>query len=101
MTVLMLLRVKADARRLEEIARTDPDRLLSISRRGESRGVTRHRFFATDDEVFVVDEWPTAEAFQQFMADSPEIQALMADAGATEAPSITFARKLDLGDDIG
>jgi heme-degrading monooxygenase HmoA len=101
MTVLMILRVKADPARLEKIARGDSSPLLTLRDRGQSRGATRHRFFATEDEVIVVDEWPSEEAFRQFLADSPEIPQLIAHAGATALPDITFARQLELGDDIG
>jgi hypothetical protein len=101
MTVLMLLRVKADPSKLEELAKDESSPLPTLAERGRSRGVQRHRFFATEGEVLVVDEWPSEEAFQQFMAESPEIQQLIADSGGTSAPDITFARKLDLGDDIG
>jgi quinol monooxygenase YgiN len=101
MTVLMLLRIKADAGKLEAAAAEDSSTLLMLRDRGKERGVLRHHIFATADEVIVVDEWPSQEAFQQFMADSPEIQDLFASAGATGEPDITFARKLELGDDIG
>jgi quinol monooxygenase YgiN len=101
MTVLMLLRIKADAAKLEAAKPEISSTLRTLAERGKERGVLRHRFFATDDEVLVVDEWPSQEAFQQFMAESPEIQDMFAVAGATGEPDFTFARKVDLGDEIG
>jgi quinol monooxygenase YgiN len=101
MTVLILLRIKADGGKLEAAAAEDSSTLLAITERGKERGVLRHRTFATGDELVVVDEWPSEEAFQQFMADSPDIPELFASAGAVGQPDITVARKLDLGDDVG
>jgi hypothetical protein len=49
----------------------------------------------------VVDEWPSAESFQQFYAaEEAAIGPLMAELGAGQ-PEITFWRKLETGDDVG
>jgi hypothetical protein len=64
-------------------------------------GATYYRFYATDDEILVIDEWPDEQTFQEFFDSTPEIPRVMAEAGVTEAPEITFFRRLDLGDEIG
>ena len=43
---------------------------------------------------------PTKISFQAFFADRPEIQDVMAAAGATAPPEITFWTKLDTGDEV-
>ena len=49
----------------------------------------------------MVDEWQTAEAFQQFFGAHPEIQEMRAQVGVTTQPEVTFWRKLDTNDDVG
>ena len=101
MSVLMTLRIKGDATKLEQMVADNPDALSAISQRGKEYGVTYHRFYATADEVMVVDVWPDAESFQRFFAASPEIGDVMQQAGVTTEPEITFWRKLETNDDIG
>jgi heme-degrading monooxygenase HmoA len=101
MSVLMTLRGKGEPAKLEQMVADNPEALSAISKRGEEYGVTYHRFYATDDEVMVVDVWPDAESFQRFFAASPEIGDVMKAAGVTSEPEITFWRKLETNDDIG
>ena len=101
MTVLMLLRVKGDATKVEESGRKDPAMMKTIIDRAQANGLIRHRFFGTADEIIVVDEWPDEASFQRFFDASPEIQQLMADAGVTSPPEITFAKELDVDDAFG
>jgi heme-degrading monooxygenase HmoA len=100
MSVLMTLRVKADASKLEQMVADNPDAMSVISERGKEYGVTYHRFYATDDEVIVVDVWPDAESFQRFYEASPEIGDVMQQAGVTTEPEIRFWRELDLNDAV-
>ena len=46
----------------------------------------------------MTDEWETPEGFQRFFESSPEIPKLMADAGVTSEPEITFWHELDTAD---
>ena len=75
--------------------------LTEISDRAKGYGLIRHRFFGTDEEIILVDEWPSAEDSQRFFHDSPQIQEMMGSVGVTTEPTITFARQLETGDDIG
>lgn len=101
MSVLMLLRAQGNAKGLEGFAATNPDIVQKIAARAKEHGVLRHRFFGTESELFVVDEWPSAEDFQRFYESSPEIPEMMSKAGITGEPSITFANYIDAGDEIG
>ncbi len=103
MSVIMTLRINGDAKRLEEIAAQNPDRLKSISEQARSHGVIAHRFYASDDgQIMVIDEWPDAGSFQTFFGEaSDQIQPLMQDAGVTSEPEITIWQKLETGDDVG
>jgi hypothetical protein len=100
MAILMTLEVPADSDKLVQYSKDNPDALLKILERAKTHGVISHKFFASGGDVLVVDEWPDENSFQAFFADSPEIQDVMAAAGATAPPEITFWTKLDTGDEV-
>ena len=97
MSVLMTLRVSADAKAIEA---TPPEVLQTVIDRAKSLGATQHHFYGSDKEVLVVDEWPDEASFQKFFDSSPEVKDMMDRAG-TGQPEITFWHHLDVDDDIG
>jgi hypothetical protein len=103
MSVIMTMRLKGDARRVEEIAAQDPKRMRSISDAAKEHGLIAHRFYGSEDgTVLVVDEWPDPESFQGFFeAQRPSIEPLMEEAGVSGEPEITFWRKLETNDEVG
>ena len=98
MSVLMTLRVSGDPK---EVEATDPDVLKTIIARAKEHGVISHHFYGSDKEILVVDEWPDEQTFQKFFDSQPDIPKIMAAAGVTTHPEITFYRELELGDAIG
>ncbi|WP_020523918.1 hypothetical protein [Catelliglobosispora koreensis] len=100
MSVIMMLRVKADADELEKYASTHAEQLRRIADEGKSRGAIHHYFAAADGEVVVIDEWPTEEAFQSFFDSQKEIPEVMKGAGAKSQPEIKFYRKLSTPDEF-
>ena len=101
MSVLVVLRMVADATKLEALAEKDPTAFPAVAERAKQYGVISHRFYASDTEVMVVDEWETADGFQSFFDSSPEIAGFMDEAGVTGPPEVTVWRRLNLGDEIG
>ena len=97
MSVLMTMRVSADAKAIEQ---TSPEVLKSVVDRAKSLGATQHHFYGTDKEVLVIDEWPDEQTFQHFFESTPEVKEIMDRAGAGE-PQISFWHHLDVDDDIG
>jgi len=98
MSVLMTLRVSGNPKGVEAF---DPAILKTVADRAVEHGVLRHRFYGTDDEVLVVDEWPDEASFRAFFDASPEIKDLMSEAGVTSEPTVEFWRELDVDDAIG
>jgi heme-degrading monooxygenase HmoA len=103
MSVLVTIWMRGDAKKFEQIAADDPNRMRSIAGRGKEHGAIAHRIYATDDgDVMVIDEWPDAESFNRFFETmQSEIGPLMQEAGVTDEPAVRFWRKLETGDDIG
>jgi len=101
MSVIMTLRVQGDPDKLERLANEKQDVLQKIAERAKAAGVIAHRFYGTEGQIMVVDEWPDAESFTRFYeGEQAEIGPMMAEV-ATGEPEITFWRKLDTHDDIG
>ena len=101
MSVIMTLRASEDPDKLEQLAAGNPGAIRGISERGKAAGVIAHRFYGSEGQIMVVDEWPDAASFQQFFeAEQETIGPLMAQV-ATGEPEITFWRKLETGDDVG
>jgi heme-degrading monooxygenase HmoA len=100
MSVYMSLRVKADADKLQEVAREEHDTLMAIAERAKTQGAIHHTFAAAGDEVVVMDEWESEAAFQRFFESDPDVPKLMQAAGMTGEPEISFYRPLDLGDEF-
>jgi len=100
MTVLVTLRITGDPIRIEQALKSDPERLMEIAERAKAKGALHHRFYANADgsEALVVDEWESAEAFQQFFGESPDIGAMMGEAGVTSEPEAKFFHRLDTPD---
>ena len=103
MSVIMTLRVKGDPKALERLAAEKPDAIRSISERGKEAGVIAHRFYGSEDGwIMVVDEWPDPQSFLTFFeGERDAIEPLMAAAGVTTEPEITFWRTLETGDEVG
>jgi heme-degrading monooxygenase HmoA len=102
MSVIMTLRVNGDPKQFERYAQENPEEMQGLVERAKSRGLIAHRFYGSEGEVLVVDEWPDAESFQQFFDESqPEIGPMMQAAGVTSEPEITFWHKLDTKDEVG
>jgi quinol monooxygenase YgiN len=101
MSVIMTLRVPGDPKAIERIAQEDPEKLQRIIALAKSHGVIAHRFYGSENQVLVIDEWPDAESFQRFFAEAEAEVAPMMQAAATGEPEITFWTKLETGDDVG
>jgi hypothetical protein len=101
MSIIMTLRVNGDGNALERLAGEQPELLQAIAKRGKAAGAIAHRFYGSDDEIIVIDEWPDAQSFLQFYErEQGEIGPIMAQV-ATGEPVVTFWRKLETHDEIG
>jgi phosphoribosylaminoimidazole-succinocarboxamide synthase len=101
MSVIMTFRIAGDPQKLEQLARENPDTLRRISDQAKEHGLIAHRFYGSDGEILVVDEWPDPDSFQRFFDEQrDEIESRMREV-ATGEPTITFWRKLETNDEVG
>lgn len=101
MSVIMTMHLQGDPAKLEQLAQQNPDAIRAISKRAEERGLIAHRFYGTDGQIMVADEWPDEQSFQGFFEETREqIQQLLGDVALSE-PQVTFWRKLETHDDVG
>jgi quinol monooxygenase YgiN len=98
MSVIMMLRLKADPDALERYAQENSELLKGIAEDGRSQGAIHHVFAADGDELVVIDEWPDEASFQGFFEGQQDIPKVMEGAGAQGEPDIRFLRVLDTGD---
>jgi hypothetical protein len=95
MTVLVTLRVSGDTEQFRRFIASEPDRMREIADDARSRGAIHHRFGIGEGFVLVVDEWASADAFQQFFQTNAQIPGVMRDAGAQGEPEVTFRGRGD------
>ncbi|HKU57068.1 MAG TPA: hypothetical protein VJP41_08595 [Gaiellaceae bacterium] len=101
MSVIMTLRASGDPAKLEQLAAENPDTIRGISERAKGHGLIAHRFYGSEGQIMVVDEWPDAASFHAFFeAEQANIGPMMEQV-ATSEPEITFWRKLETGDEVG
>jgi|SRR5690242_5976486 heme-degrading monooxygenase HmoA len=102
MSVIMTLWGRGDPEKIEEYAAGHQEEMRSIVERAKEHGLIAHRFYGSDGQIMVIDEWPDAESFQRFFSSvEAEVAPIMQAAGVTEEPSVSFWRKLETHDDVG
>jgi hypothetical protein len=101
MSVIVTFRVKTDPKELERRAAEHSDVLRGLAERAKERGVIAHRFYGSDDEIMMIDEWPDEDSFLRFFADHREEIEPMMRTVASGDPEIAFWHKLATHDEIG
>jgi hypothetical protein len=66
-----------------------------LAEKAKSMGALHHRYMAGDGKVLVIDEWESAEGFQEFFAGQAEIPELMQEAGVQGPPEINVWQPVD------
>jgi quinol monooxygenase YgiN len=100
-SVIMTFRAAGDPDKLERLAAEQPGVMRDIAERAKSHGLIAHRFYGSDGQILVVDEWPDAASFHAFFEAEQAAIGPMMEQVATSEPEITFWRKLETGDEVG
>lgn len=102
MSVIVTVWIQGDPEQLEQYAAEHEDELRGIADRAKAAGVIAHRFYGSDGQIMVIDEWPDAESFQGFFQSiQDDIVPMMQAVGAQNEPGVNFWRKLETHDDVG
>ena len=102
MSVIVTVLTKGDPKQVEEHASANSDSMKEIVASAQSHGLIAHRFYGTDGQVLVIDEWPDGDSFHAFFEEnSDRIGPIMEAAGAQGPPEITVWNKLETHDDVG
>ena len=98
MSVLVTGKVRGDTDAFRRFVADQPDVLRRISDEARSKGCVHHRFGIGDGFVVVIDEWESAEAFQDFFQNNADIPNVMREAGSQGEPEFTFAEAIETVD---
>ena len=103
MSVLMMLSMRGDPRKLEEYAAGHPDGMREIIESAKGHGMIAHRFYGSEDgQIMVIDEWPDAESFLSFFDHvEAEVGEMMGAVGVTGQPEPKFWHELESHDKYG
>ncbi len=102
MSVIMTFSADGDPAELERMAGEHQAELQEIKEAAIGRGLIAHRFYGSEGQIMVLDEWPDEQSFRSFYDEmGPKIGPMMQAAGVTSEPQIRFWRKLETGDDYG
>jgi hypothetical protein len=85
MSVLVVVKVSGDTAAFQQALTDRAGEFESVAERARSAGAIHHRFGIGDGFVLAVDEWETAEGFEQFFGD-PKMQEFVASIGADPSP---------------
>lgn len=101
MSVVVVLKVKADTAVFEKALVDRADEFVAVGQRAQGQGAIHHRFAVGDGFVLVVDEWEDAAKFEAFFSD-PALQQFIGEIGADQSvpPEMTLARAVSTPDEF-
>ncbi len=85
MSVLVVVKVSGDTDTFQKALADRADEFVAVKDRALQSGAIHHRFGIGDGFVLALDEWESAEAFEQFFGD-PTMQEFVASIGAAPGP---------------
>lgn len=100
MSVLVVVKVSGDTATFQKALADRADEFVAVGDRAKQVGAIHHRFGIGDGVVVAVDEWETAEAFEQFFGD-PKMREFVASIGAAPVPpEITISEAISSPDEF-
>ena len=85
MSVLAVVKIQGDTAKFRQSLVDRAGEYEKIADMARAAGAIHHRFGIGDGSVLAVDEWETAEQFQQFFAN-PDLQAFIGSVGGAPTP---------------
>ena len=99
MSVVIALKFHGDVATFRQALTDHSEEFAKFAAEAQASGGLHHRFAVGDGFVLVVDEWESVEHFQKFFAQ-PDLQALIAQSGASpQPPEITIGEAISSPDE--
>jgi hypothetical protein len=100
MSVLIVVKVSGDTATFQKALANRADEFTAVIGRAKEMGVIHHRFGIGDGYILAVDEWETAEGFEQFFSD-PKMLEFVGSIGADGTPpEITITEAIASPDEL-
>jgi hypothetical protein len=91
MSTIVIARYRADPARFEKLVQSDDVDFTAVARARIAKGCISHRYAVDECAVYVIDEWPSAEAYNENWSTSEGWSHEVAvEAGLEEPPEVTF-----------
>jgi hypothetical protein len=90
-STIVIAKYRGDPARFEGLVKSEAKDFIAVARARMSKGCLSHRYAVGDGAVYVIDEWPSAEAYNEGWETSrgwPHEIAVKA--GLEEPPEITY-----------
>jgi hypothetical protein len=98
MSVIAVTKVSGDTATFKKALADRADEFVAVAERAKGMGAIHHRFGIGEGFVLAVDEWASAEQFEQFFGD-PAMQEFIASIGADpKPPEITITEAVETPD---
>lgn len=102
MSVIITLWLKGDPSKLEEHAASNQEDMQAIVESAKGHGLIAHRFYGSEGQIMVIDEWPDEQSFRAFFEENQDrIGPMMQSVGAEGQPGINVWHKLETHDEVG
>jgi hypothetical protein len=100
MSVIITTKMAGDTAKFRQSLTERAAEYVKIADDARAAGAIHHRFGVGDGFVLIVDEWGSAEQFQQFFS-SPELQAFIGSVGgAPEPPEVIVCEAVTSADEF-
>jgi hypothetical protein len=88
MSVVVLGHIDVEPAVMQKLMADRADDFLAVMHEAKEKGAIHHQFLADDRGAYFLDEWASAEQFQDFFINQATIRSLMEEAGVVSPPDI-------------
>jgi hypothetical protein len=91
MSTIVIAKYRANIAAFQKLIESHPADLIAVARARRERGCISHRYAVSDGDLYVIDEWPSADTYnEQWPNDRGWPHELAVEIDAMEPPEITY-----------
>jgi quinol monooxygenase YgiN len=91
MSTIVISKYRADPARFEKLVKSHDIDFTSVARSRMAKGCLSHRYAVDDSAVYVIDEWPSVQAYnEQWPTELGWSHEVAVEAGLEEPPEVTY-----------